>query len=383
MSGEMTLRKRERWVTALFFALSGLVSATWSSRIPDVQRNLGLSNGVWGVVLFALPAGLVVGLSGASWLVTRYGTTKIMIGGSVLVSIFLALAGAADSTAMLVPALFFLGFTRTTLNIAMNTRSIAVQRLYDRPIITSFHGIWSLSCFAAAAIGTLLIIYGLEPAYHFMMVGVVVIVIALLFIGKRNAEAGSTEKRPLFVKPDAYLLILGAIAFCGMLSESAMFDWSVNYFETVVGTKKAFITAGYTAFIIAMAAGRLGGDWLIHKYGVFVLIKVNGLLMAIGFMIAVLFPFLLPAALGFFLVGLGDSVIVPIVYMLAARSKKMLPSYAIASVTMIGYGGFLLGPLIIGLVSEAFSMKWALVFVSAVSLCIFFLSRLLKGRVGE
>ncbi len=382
MNEETALRKRERWVTALFFALSGLVSATWSARIPDVQRNLGLSNGVWGVVLFALPAGLVVGLLGASWLVTRYGTTKIMIGGSVLVSIFLTLAGAAHSTAMLVPALFFINFTRTILNIAINTRSIAVQRLYDRPIITTFHGIWSISCFAAAAIGTALIVYGIDPVYHFMLVGAVVTLIALLFIGKRNAAVGNTEKRPLFVKPDAYLLILGGIAFCGMLSESAIFDWSVNYFKTVVAVDKAFITTGYTAFIIAMASGRLGGDWLIHKYGVFVLIKLSGLLMSIGFMTAVFFPYVMPAAVGFFFVGLGDSVVIPIVYMLAAQSKKMLPSYAIASVTMIGYGGFLLGPLVIGLVSEAFSMRWALVFVSLVSLCIVFLSRSLQSRAA-
>ena len=379
----MVSRERERWVTALFFALSGLVSATWSSRIPDVQHRLGLPDGIWGIVLFSLPAGLVVGLSGASWLVTRFGTTKTMISGSVLVSLFLCLAGAANSVFLLVPALFFIGFTRTILNISINTRSIAVQTLYDRPIITTFHGIWSVACFGAAALGTALIVWGIPPAYHFVMVAAVVVIIALLFVGKRNAAVGTTEKRPLFIKPDAYLLLLGSIAFCSMLSESTMFDWSVNYFEKIVGTDKGFITTGYTAFIIAMASGRFGGDWLIHKYGVFVLIRASGFLMAAGFMVAVLLPSLAPATCGFFLIGLGTSVIIPIVYMLAARSTKMPPSYAIACVTMIGYGGFLLGPLVIGLLSEAYSMQWAFVLVSGVSLCIFFLSYFLKAKTAQ
>jgi MFS family permease len=112
------------------------------------------------------------------------------------------------------------------------------------------------------------------------------------------------------------------------------------------------------------------GDWATAAFGPFTLLMANGLLMAAGFLIAVFFPFLLPAAFGFLLIGLGDSIVVPMVYSLAARSTRMPAGYAIASVTMIGYGGFLLGPLLIGHTSEALNMQWAFGLVSLFSLCI-------------
>jgi MFS family permease len=374
MGEALGFREKERWITAIFFGLSGILSATWSSRIPDIQQKLGLNNTAWGAVLFALPVGLVVGLSVASWIVTKFGTKTIMLAGCVLAALVLCLAGLVNTPVLLVLSLFSVGFVRTIFSIAVNTGSIDVQRLYERPVIATFHGIWSISCFVAAALATVMIIAGISPDIHFVIVAIAVVVVGVLAKPGGRSETGSIEKRPFFVKPDNYLFILGLIAFCGMFAESAMFDWSVNYFDKVVGAGKRFSTAGYTAFIIAMAAGRFAGDQLIHKYGVFVLMRFNGLLMAVGFAVAVFFPFLVPAILGFVLVGLGDSIIIPAVYSLAAKTKKMPPSYALASVTMIGYAGFLSGPLLIGFISDAFSMKWAFALVCVVSLCIVFLS---------
>lgn len=372
-------RRRRRLITAIYFFLSGIITASWSSRIPDVQQKLQLDDAVWGSVLFALPVGLVTGLLLSSWLIARFGTSVLMVLGCIVSCTLLAGLGFAGERVQLMITLFLFGGVRTILNMAMNTQSVEVQRLYDKPIVSTFHGLWSLACFFSAAIGTLMIVYNVLPRYHFVIIGIFCLLV--VFATRKRVSNGAHVKpqlRPFFVKPDKYLLVLGLIAFCGMLAESTMFDWSVNYFEKVVATDKQFVTTGYTAFIVAMSLGRLLGDRLIARFGPVNMLMTNGVLMAIGFAIAALFPFLLPAAIGFVLIGLGDSIVVPIVYTLSARSKIMQPSYALASVTLIGYTGFLTGPLLVGSISEAVGMQWSLVVVGSISLGITFFTWYVK-----
>jgi MFS family permease len=368
-------RKKERWITLVFFFLSGIITATWSSRIPDVQQRLGLNNAAWGTVLFIVPVGLIAGLSVSSWLVARYGTRLMMVASVIGFALMLCLAGVANTRLQLMAVLFGMGTLRTILNISINTQSVLVQKRYERPIVSTFHGVWSGACFLAAGIGTLMIIGEVAPAVHFVAITLLASVAALFFWkAARSGSGAPAEKRPFFVRPDRYLFLLGLTAFCGLLCESAMFDWGVNYFEKAVRPGKEWVTAGYTAFIVAMAFGRLVGDRVIAAFGYFTLLLVNGALMAAGFLLAAFFPYLLPAAFGFLIIGLGDSVIVPIVYSLSAHTTRMSPGYALASVALIGNAGFLLGPLLIGYLSEIFSMQWAFGMVSLFSLSISFLA---------
>jgi MFS family permease len=144
-----------------------------------------------------------------------------------------------------------------------------------------------------------------------------------------------------------------------MVFEGTMFDWSISYFDKVIKADPGFVTAGYTAFITSMTTGRFVGDKLIHFFGHLKMVVINGILIATGFAIAVLFPYIWSASFGFLLIGFGDSILVPAIYSLATQSKKMLPSYAIASVTFIGYIGFLTAPLFVGSISNAFGMQYS------------------------
>ena len=371
---EMIDRKAQRRIIVFFFFLSGIMTATWSSRIPDIQQKLHLSNAALGTVLFAIPAGLVVGLSFASWAVVSFGSKRIMLLSCLLSALFLALAGIASTTFLMMLILFLVGIGRTVLNLSANTGAIEVQQLYERPIISSFHGIWSLACLIAAGISQFLIILDIVPGWQFSIVALVIIICVAFFSGKGIAHQRTIERRPFFVKPDKYLFLLGLIALCSMLCEGAMFDWGVNYFEKVVQAKKSFVTIGYIAFITTMAGGRLIGDRFIQRFGAYRMLVICGTLMAIGFSIAAAFPFLVTAAFGFLLIGMGDSVLVPVIYMLASKSKKMPASYALSSVTLIGYTGFLIGPLLIGNVSQWLGMAAAFFILSTASLLIIFLS---------
>lgn len=173
------------------------------------------------------------------------------------------------------------------------------------------------------------------------------------------------------------------MALCAMLCEGAVFDWSVNYFEKEIKADKPLVTAGYLAFISAMTLGRLFGDRLIHRFGIYEMLAMCGLLLAIGFAIVAVFPFVVSASLGFLLIGLGDSILIPVIYMLAAKTTKMPANYALSSVILIGYTGFLIGPLLIGNISDMWGMTAAFLLLSGISLLIVVLSLRVKMTKAE
>ncbi|MEJ7740416.1 MAG: MFS transporter [Chitinophagaceae bacterium] len=363
-------KRKERWVIISFFFLSGILTATWSSRIPDIQHKLGLSNAALGGVLFAIPVGLVTGLTIAGWLVATFGPQRIMLVSCIFCAVTLVIVAMASTVFSLMFFLFLLGLGRTVFGLSANTSAIDLQRHYQHPILARFHGVWSLACLVAAGAGTVMIIWDVKLLLHFLIMAMAALVVAIALVGKNSGQLVSKERQPLFVKPDKHLFLLGLITLSAMLCEGAVFDWSVNYFDKVVHAKKSFVTIGYMAFVISMTAGRLAGDRLIRMFGVFRMLVANGLLMAGGFAIAALFPFIFPAGFGFLLIGLGDSILVPMVYMLAAKSKKMPAAYALSSVTLIGYCGFLIGPLFIGNVADIWGMSVAFLCLSGISMLI-------------
>lgn len=367
--------KKERRILVVFFFLSGLITASWASRIPDIQQDLGLNNRELGNVLFAIPVGLVGGLLLAGRMVARYGTGRIMSLGSLLLAVMLTLIALSGKPWQLVLSLFFLGFFRTVFNLSINTGAVELQKQYEQPIVSGFHGVWSVACLGAAGLGTLMIINKVVPLWHFLAVTGVAVVLTFLLRPKKAPAPPADTRRPLFIKPDRYLLFLGLLALCAMLCESAVFDWSVNYFEKVVKAEKAYITVGYTCFIAAMSLGRLFGDRLIAKFGVYTMLMASGLLLAMGFLLVSTLPFVFTAAIGFSMIGAGDAMLVPMIYMLASQSKKMSSHYALQAVTMIGYTGFLIGPLFVGNVSQHWGMATAFLFLSGISLLILFLTR--------
>lgn len=374
-------RKKQRWFIFVFFFLSGIISASLSSRLPDIQQKLRVNNSVFGVVLSSLYAGLFTGLIIASWLVASYGSKKVMIVTCILSALSLVFAGIFSSFVFTMLVLFLMGIARTIFNLSANTGAIEVQSLYDRPIIAGFHGVWSMACFVAGGIGQLMISYSVSPFFHFVFIAAWICFSIALLKNKREGLSIEKERRPFFVKPDRYLFLLGLMALCTMLCEGAMFDWSVNYFEKVVHAKRNLLTAGYLSFVVAMASGRLIGDRLIAEFGMFRILLINGILLAAGFSIAATFPLILPAAVGFLLIGLGDSIMVPVIYLLATRSPKMPAAYSLSIVTFIGYTGFLVGPLIIGNLSQYFGMPVAFYCLSGVSIGIILLSLRVKRLV--
>ncbi len=375
-----SLLRMYRIATSVFFFIAGLTFATWASRIPDIQHKLQLSDAGLGGVLFALPVGLMVSLPISGWMVSRYGSRRMVIAAALLYPMILLLLAMAGSILQLSAALFLFGMLGNLINIAMNTQAVGVEKLYGKSIMASFHGLWSLAGFTGALVGTFFVSAGMPPLIHFSIVclaAVSLVIATHKFTIPHDNGDGQTQK--LFVRPDKKILLLGLIGFCSLLCEGAMADWSGVYFKKIVQTPEAFITLGYVAFTSTMALGRFLGDWLVTKFGVKRMLQMSGIMMTTGLLIAVIFPYLLTATAGFFLVGFGVSSVVPIVYGLAGKSNTMSASTALAAVSTIGFLGFLIGPPLIGFLSQAINLRWSFALVALLG----FGTTILSGKLNN
>lgn len=367
-----------RIAVSVFFFIAGLTFASWASRIPDIKTKLQLTEAGLGAVLFALPVGQLVSLPLSGWLTSRFGSRQMLIGAAILFPLTLLLLALAATTWQLIAALFFFGLWANLINIAMNTQAVGVEKMYGRSIMASFHGLWSLAGFTGAAIGSLFVSADISPLLHFSIV--CALTGLLVFTFYKNTLPNSFESngaQPLFVKPDRRILMLGLIAFCCMVCEGAMADWSGVYFQKVVQTPVAYTTLGFVAFMGTMATGRFLGDKLVTKFGVKNILQISGVLIAAGLMTLVLLPFTATAIAGCLLVGFGVSCVVPVIFSLAGKSTGMSPGLALAAVSTISFLGFLIGPPLIGFIAQAASLRWSFTIIAALG----FGTTLLAGKI--
>jgi len=355
-----------RIATAVFFFISGFGYATWASRIPTLQQKLHLNEAQLGAVLFALPVGLMLTLPVTGNLLNRFSSRNVMFAGTVAFNIMLALLGFTTQVWQLVVVLFCFGSSRNLMNISVNAQSVAVQALYKRSIITTFHGIWSMAGFTAAALGYLMVAGKIPPSYHFLIVGLMLVAFAFYFFKDTlNHVPVQQERRPAFVLPDKALVKFGLISFASMACEGTMYDWSGIYFHKEVHATPAIATAGFVVYMVAMTAGRFFGDRLVNRIGIKPMLRYSGMLILAGMLLAASFPYPIVAGFGFVLIGFGVSCVVPLVFSIAGKSKTMSSGSAIASVSTVGYLGFLMVPPVVGFIAQAASLRWSFAVMAA------------------
>ncbi|MGB3617858.1 MAG: MFS transporter [Catalinimonas sp.] len=381
LMGTTTRDADTRRAVGTFFFLQGFIFATWGTRIPHVQQALGLGEAALGAVLAALPAGMLLSLPVAGWAVGRFGSRTVAAWASPAYAAILVVIGTARAPWQLAAVLFCFGVAGNFHTIAINTQAVGVEARYRRSIMAAFHGLWSLAGFLAASLGTYFIALRMSTLAH-LAVGAAVAV-ALYSVAHRYLlaqDVGQDTQRPPFVWPDAPLRWLSAVAFCGMVCEGAMFDWSGVYFQTVVRPDARLVTLGYVAYMATASGGRFVGDWLANRLGVRLLLRINGILIACGLLLSVSFPHVVTATIGFLIVGAGTSTVVPMLYSLAGRSDTLAPGMAIAAVSSVGFLGFLLGPPLIGFLAEGIGLRWAFAGIAVLGSGIALLIERVPGR---
>lgn len=366
---------RIRLAVSLFYFGQGIAFASWASRIPDLKHSLGLSDGTLGSILLALPLGQLLTMPVSGRLVTKYGSKKILTITAPLYVLALSNLGLATAPWHLAVFLFLFGVIGNMCNIAVNTQGSEAEKLFGRPIMTSFHGAWSIAGFSGALVGLLMVNLHVIPYHHFWII--VILIWCNVLLNHKHLVPGkgspNQSKTKLFTMPEGVLLQLGIIGFCSMATEGAMFDWSGVYFKDIVKAPSSLVILGYASFMVMMATGRFVGDKIIAKVGRKRTIQISGLIISTGMFLSVFFPFVVSATIGFMLVGIGVSSIVPTVYSVAGKNGKVAPGIAIAIVSSVSYFGFLMGPPLIGYISQLSSLRYSYAVIGCFGLLVSFL----------
>ncbi len=351
-----------RVAVAAIFCLNGLALANWIARIPDAKARLALSDGTLGFVLLFAAIGALIGQPITGWLVGRFGSQRVTTALALVFALTLAPLGMVSSVPQLMAALLVLGIFNGGLDVAMNAQAALVEQAYGRPIMASFHGLWSVGGLAGATLGGAVAAQGLALGPHLLAVAVLALV--GLALATRwllpDAGSGAGESGPSFALPPRALLLLGAVAFGVLFCEGAIADWGAVYLREGLGSPPGVAAIGYAVFALLMAAGRLSGDWLTLRLGAGRIARGGGALVALGVALAIATGEPLAAIAGFGLIGAGVSCIFPLILSSAARTPGIVPGIAIAAMATSGYTGFLVGPPLIGSLAEALSLRGAL-----------------------
>ena len=346
---------RERAATWAMFLALGVEVGAWAAALPALKAGLDLSDRDLSLALLAISVGAVLSGTAAGLAVPRFGTGRGTAAGAVAVILAYGLPALAGSLPQLVACAFAMGLAGGVLEIAVNGHASDVERRWGGPLMSSFHGAFSLGGLFGAGVGGLLAPLGVAGQLCLPLAGgglLVLLAIPALGPGARTVRLGGGR----LAWPERALLGLCAVVlFCFMI-EGAMADWSAVYLATVTGAAAGPAAAGYAAFSVAMTLGRTFGDGAVRRLGPRRIVLWGGALAFAGLGLAVAVPSTGPATLGFALVGVGAANIVPVVFSAAARFGSS-PSAGVAVVTTVGYAGFLGGPPLIGAVATAAGLR--------------------------
>jgi fucose permease len=361
-------------VTAVF-VVHGLLFASWTAHIPDVKAHLGLTNGTLGFALLGAPVGSVTAMIAGSWLLPRVGSRRVV---RVALAGYCAagpLVGLTGSLPALFAALFAWGAFQGTLDVAMNTQAIAVERTGRRVLMSGLHGSWSIGSFAGAGVGALAVAAGVTLSIQLLVLGTIGLLVAGLLTarmlpaaaehpGDLNAPAGHAEagQHPggRASRWSGGMVLLGAIVFAAMLCEGATADWSAVYLSGPLHTRGVVPGLGYTAFSLAMVTVRLSGNRLLTRFRADRLLPALSLVATLGFTAALLIARPPAALVGFGCLGVGLASVVPAVFSAAGRIPGLAPGTAVATASACGWAGFVCGPPVIGRLSVWASLPVAL-----------------------
>jgi MFS family permease len=378
---------RARVAVSAAFLIHSTVSGTWAPRLPAIKESLGLSDGELGTALVGLAVGLVIGTRLAGAPVDRFGSRPVMRVGFPLLAATLVLPGLADSLVALFLALFVLGLASGALDVAMNAQGIEVERHLGRPILSGLHGLWSVGLGIGAGVAALAAAIDAEPLEHFAVVAVVLAVASLVFLrgllAARTREPGEPEEEHVTVRWTLALVLLGVIAFCSFVGEGAASDWSAVYMTQELGTSEALGAVAFAAFAVTMAIARFVADPLRGRLGNVVLTRGGSLIAAVGLGLALLVHEPAGAIAGFALLGLGLAPVVPIAFSAAGDLDPRATGRLVGRVATLGYVGSVAGPIMIGWLAEATSLRTALglVVVLAVAIAVSARSTTPRARV--
>ncbi|WP_433006607.1 MFS transporter [Kribbella sp. CA-294648] len=360
-----------RVATWTYFGLNGFGVGMWVVHIPNIERATGISHSTLGLLLLVLGAAAFTGMQVAGPLADRVGQRRLVPAAGVLLGLSLFGPGLANSWWTLGLALLAFGFGNGSIDVAMNSQAVVVERLYPRPIMAAFHAMWSIGGAFAALIGAAALKADVPTAVSLSGAGVVCIVISLVasrFLIEAPKEPEPAENEPERVAPPTKLVWqLGGLAFALMLAEGVANDWAALQFRDVLETSTSTAAYAYGAFAVAMTIGRFATDRVAAIVGPAAIVRYGALLAAIGLTTVIVVPWVPVSLVGWALFGLGLSGGVPQLFTAAGNLDTRASGALMAKVVGLGYVGLLAGPALIGALAHWMPLNIA--FILPVALC--------------
>jgi MFS family permease len=352
--------RRARFAVAVVFLANGVIIGTWAAHIPLVEERLGITHSTLGLALFAMAFGALFAMPLTGPAVARVGSALVTRVATIALFPAFTLPIFAPDPLSLMVALFVFGAINGVMDVAMNAHGVAVERRLEKPVMSSFHGMWSLGGLVGSGLAALLLPVLPAPAAALLTIasGMALSVAALFFLLPATADGG--VQGTAFAWPTKATIGLGILCFLAMMSEGAIIDWGALHLKGNLELGAGAAATGFTAYAASMAASRFSGDWLRSRFGGAELVRFSALLATAGLVIALASPLPILAILGFALIGLGLANLVPVFFGAAGRSGGQSAATNIAAVATIGYSGFVVGPPFIGFVADLFTLTIAL-----------------------
>ncbi|MFZ3002915.1 MAG: MFS transporter [Undibacterium umbellatum] len=354
------VQPRQALSTRLAFLAAGLVVSAWAPLVPFAKDRLALDEAALGLLLLCLGAGSLCAMPMTGMLSARFGCRMVILTTGALTCLILPCLAIVSSPLLFGLTLFLFGAAVGTLDVAMNIQAVIVERNSGAALMSGFHGMFSAGGFLGAGTMALLLWLGMNTLAASIFLSLLVASMLAIASPHLLHELEASERDgPQFVMPHGAVIFIGVLCFIVFLAEGALLDWGALLLTAGRGMDAGQGGIGYAAFSVAMTLGRLTGDRVVQRFGGKLVMLAGGICAAAGFFAAVLATSPVIAILGFILIGIGASNIVPILFSAAGKQHAMPASLAIGAITTIGYAGVLAGPALIGFVAHAFSLNMA------------------------
>ena len=384
-----TQHSAQRLSTLLSFFSLGLSTAAWAPLIPYAQQRLHLNHADFGTLLLCIGAGSMLAMPATGLLIQKVGCRAIISVAVLLLLMVLPTFALTSSILIMAIALFLFGTAAGSLGVAINLQAVIVEKNSAKSMMSQFHGMCSLGGLAGVMTVTALLAAGVSPLMSALAICLLLVVLSLMAVPnslaviEKEAKNDTTEVESKTKKiPSPLIILMGLVCFIAFLSEGSAMDWSGIYLINEYGVKPALAGLAYTCFAIAMTSGRFAGHYLIKALGEKNIIIYSAVCAALGLFTVVVAPHWIVVLLGYVLLGLGCSNIVPVMFSRVGRQSVMSKAAALSCVSTMAYTGSLLGPALVGISSEMMGLSVVFGFIATLLLTIAFLNRFTQVKTS-
>lgn len=395
-SSDARVLSRARVAVATLFFLNGAIYANLVPRLPEIKASLDLSNASFGLAIAAMPVGALASGLLAPVLIRRWGSGRVAALGMASIAIAVGLVPFAGSLMALAATMLAIGASDAIADVGQNTHGFRVQRQFGRSLMNGFHALWSVGAVIGGLLGAVAAGASLPLATHLGISTITFVAIAIAAlprllhgpdpsVGDRQvaSDDGRTPTRRVPAGTVLLLAVLGLLAACEAFIQDAGSSWGALYLSTDLGTGAALAGAAFVAMQVAMTGGRLVGDRLVDRYGQRRVARLGGLVAASGMTVALVYPTVATTIIGFALAGLGIATLYPAIMLTADELPGLRPAVGIAVVSWLLRVGFLLSPVVVGLIADQSGLRVALSTMVVAGIGVVVMGRVLVDRGNE